>query len=76
MTELYAAIISAAIAVVGAVMTYLTTYLKTKAIKQRIAEIEEFFETDEGEYYIYCPKCNTRILLNQVKILYSKQKDK
>ena len=70
--ELLSAIISAAITVIGAISIYVVNYLKTKSLKQRLQTLEEFIASDETEYYIECPNCKQKIILNKVKILANK----
>lgn len=72
MEQLYAALISAAIAVVGALAAFLVSYLKTKSINKRLISLEEFINSDDIEYYVLCPKCGNKIVLSKVKILYNK----
>lgn len=72
MSELYAALIALAIAVVG----YFVSYFTNKRLKDKVATLEEFINSDDTEYYIECPNCKSKILLSKVKILVEKQKDK
>lgn len=70
--ELLSALLAAAIAIIGAVATYVVNYLKNKQFKQRLKTLEDFIASDETEYYIECPNCKTKIILNKVKILANK----
>ena len=72
MSELYAAVIALAVAVVG----YLISYVTNKKLRDKVATLEEFINSDDTEYYIECPNCKSKIVLNKVKILVEKQKDK
>ena len=72
MEQLYTALISAAIAVIGAISAFLVSYLKTKSINKRLISLEEFINSDDCEYYVLCPKCGNKIILNKVKILINK----
>ena len=72
MNELYTALIAVAIAALG----YLFTYLNNKKLKDRVITLEEFIASDDTEYYIECPNCKSKIILNKVKILVNKEKDK
>lgn len=72
-TELYTALISAGITVVGALVTFIVSFLKTKVDRQRLDTLEEFINGDDTEYYVECPKCGNKIILNKVKILINKQ---
>ena len=72
-TELMAAIIASAVTLIGAVTTYIVNYLKTKSLKKRLQTLEDFFASDDTEYYVTCPNCNSKIILNKIKIFTSKQ---
>ena len=74
MERLYAALIAAAITVIGALATYVSNTLKNKDIKKRIDSLEEFIASDDTEYYIECPNCNQKIILSKVKILVNRDK--
>lgn len=69
MSELYAAIIALAVAVVG----YLISYFTNKKLREKVSTLEEFINSDDTEYYIVCPNCKSKIILNKVKILVNKQ---
>lgn len=71
MNELYTALIAVAIAALG----YLFTYLNNKKLKDRVITLEEFIASDDTEYYIECPNCKSKIILNKVKILVNKDKN-
>ena len=73
MNELYAALIAAAITVIGALATYVVNNLKSKEIKNRLKSLEDFISSDDMTYYIECPNCKSKIILNKVKILVDKQ---
>ena len=72
MNELYTALIAVVVAALG----YLFTYLTNKKLKDRVITLEEFIASDDTEYYIECPNCKSKIILNKVKILVNKEKDK
>lgn len=76
MEQLYAALIASAISLIGALVAYLVSYLNNKKVKEKLQTLEEFINSDDTEYYIECPNCKSRIVLNKVKILVSKQTDK
>lgn len=76
MEQLYAALIASAISLIGALVAYLVSYLNNKKVKEKLQTLEEFINSDDTEYYIECPNCKSRIVLNKVKILVSKQSDK
>lgn len=70
--ELLSALLAAAIAIIGAVATYVVNYLKNKQIKERLKTLEDFIASDETEYYVECPNCKSKIILSKVKILVNK----
>lgn len=72
MSELYAALIALAIAVIG----YFVSYFTNKRLKDKVDTLEEFINSDDTEYYIECPNCKSKIILNKVKILVEKQNNK
>ena len=69
MSELYASLIALAIAAIG----YLISYLSNKKLRDKISTLEDFINSDDTEYYIVCPNCKSKIILNKVKILVNKQ---
>ena len=69
MSELYAALIALAIAVIG----YFVSYFTNKRLKDKVDTLEEFINSDDTQYYIECPNCKSKIVLNKVKILVEKQ---
>ena len=76
MEQLYAALIASAISLIGALVAYLVSYLNNKKVKEKLETLEEFINSDDTEYYIECPNCKSKIVLNKVKILVSRQTDK
>ena len=71
MSELYASLIALAVASIG----YLISYLTTRKLKNKLSTLEEFINSDDTEYYIECPNCKSKIVLNRVKILINRQKE-
>ena len=71
MSELYASLIALAVAVVG----YLISYFTNKKLREKVSTLEEFINSDDTEYYIECPNCKSKIVLNRVKILINRQKE-
>ena len=71
MSELYASLIALAVAAIG----YLISYLTTRKLKNKLDTLEEFINSDDTEYYIECPNCKSKIVLNRVKILINRQKE-
>ena len=76
MNELYTALIAGAITIIGALVTYVVNNIKNKQIRERIATLEDFIASDDTEYYIVCPNCNQKIVLNKIKILVNKESNK
>ena len=76
MEQLYAALIASAISLIGALVAYLVSYLNNKKVKEKLQTLEEFVNSDDTEYYIECPNCKSKIVLNKVKILVTRQTDK
>lgn len=68
MSELYAALISAGVAIVGAVAAYFISYFKSKQLKNEFDGIKEQLNDSNQLYYITCPNCGTKIYLNSVQI--------
>ena len=59
-----------------AVASYLISYFNNKKLKDKITTIEEALQSDEAEYYVICPNCQSKIVLSKVKILVDKQNAK
>lgn len=75
MNELYATLIAAAGILVSALASFLVSWMKSRALSKKIIALEDFFNSDETEYYVECPKCGNKIILNKVKIFCEKQKE-
>ena len=73
MTELYAALISAGVAIIGAVSAYAVSYLKSRQLKNELDGIKEQLNHSNQLYYITCPNCGTKIYLNAVQINVEKK---
>lgn len=67
--QLLTALIALAIAALG----YLTNYLSSLKLKKKVSTLEEFINSDDTEYYVVCPNCKQKIVLNKVKILVNKE---
>ena len=76
MNELYTALIAGAVTIIGTLVTYIVNSIRNKDVKNRLDTLEEFINSDDTEYYIECPKCKSKIILNKVKILQNKQNNK
>lgn len=66
-------IISALIALGIAVVGYITNLIINSKLKKKVITLEEYFHNDETEYYVICPNCSNKIVLNRARILYDKQ---
>lgn len=75
MNELYGALIAASGVLISTLSGFLVSWMKSRALSKKIIALEDFFNSDDTEYYIECPKCGNKIVLNKVKILYEKQKE-
>lgn len=75
MNELYGALIAASGVLISTLAGFLVSWMKSRALSKKIIALEDFFNSDDTEYYIECPKCGNKIILNKVKILYEKQKE-
>ena len=75
MNELYGALIAASGVLISTLAGFLVSWMKSRALSKKIIALEDFFNSDDTEYYIECPKCGNKIVLNKVKILYEKQKE-
>lgn len=75
MNELYGALIAALGVLISTLAGFLVSWMKSRALSKKIIALEDFFNSDDTEYYIECPKCGNKIILNKVKILYEKQKE-
>ena len=73
MEQLYAALIASAISLIGALVAYFVSYLNNKKVKEKLQTLEDFINSDDTEYYIECPNCKSKIILNKVKILINRQ---
>lgn len=73
MNELYGALIAATGVLVSTLAGLLVSWMKSRALSKKIIALEEFFNSDETEYYVECPKCGNKIILNKTKILINKQ---
>ena len=67
--QLISALVALAIAIVG----YITTILINRKNAVKIKNLEEFINSDETGYYVECPSCGQKIILNKVKILINKE---
>ena len=76
MNELYTALIAGAVTIIGALVTYIVNSIRNKDVKNRLDTLEEFINSDDTEYYIECPNCKSKIILNKVKILINRQNNK
>ena len=73
MEQLYAALIASAISLIGALVAYFVSYLNNKKVKEKLQTLEDFINSDDTEYYIACPNCKSKIILNKIKIFVNKQ---
>lgn len=68
MMEILTALVASAISIIGALTVFITSKLKTNALKEEMDAIKKAIAESDKLYYITCPNCNTKIYLSQVKI--------
>lgn len=66
--EILTALVASAVAIIGAVTSFILSYLKSKSIQNELSNIKEALGRSDKLYYIICPKCNTKIYLSRVSI--------
>ncbi len=68
MEQLYAALITAIIAIVGALSGFVVTWFNARKTKLKIKNLEDALKDSEGDYYIICPHCGNKIYLKKAKL--------
>lgn len=68
------AIIGALSAAVVAIINAISGNVKQKKLSEKVSRLENFLQSDNCEYIIQCPECNTKIYLSKVKI-YTEDKN-
>lgn len=66
--EILTALVASAIAIIGAVTSFILSYLKSKSIQNELSNIKEALGRSDKLYYIICPNCKTKIYLSRVSI--------
>ena len=66
--EILTALVASAVAIIGAVTSFILSYLKSKSIQNELSNIKEALGRSDKLYYIICPNCNTKIYLSRVSI--------
>lgn len=66
--EILTAIVASAVAIIGAVTSFILSYLKSKSIQNELSTIKEALGRSDKLYYIICPSCKTKIYLSRVSI--------
>lgn len=62
------AIIGALSAAAVAIINAVAGNVKQKRLSEKVSKLENFLQSDNCEYIIQCPQCNTKIYLSKVKI--------
>lgn len=65
--EILTALIASAVAIIGAVTSFVVSYLENKSRKREIKEIKESIKTATG-LYVVCPNCSTKLYLSKLEI--------
>ena len=68
MEEILKEILTYALPIAAAFAAYMVAKIDNKKIKERLKTFEEAIEDDESVYYVNCPKCGFKIILNNIKI--------
>lgn len=66
--EILTALVASAVAIIGAVTSFVLSYLKSKSIQNELSNIKEALGRSDKLYYIICPNCKTKIYLSRVSI--------
>lgn len=66
--EILTALVASAVAIIGAVTSFILSYLKSKSIQNELSNIKEALGRSDKFYYIICPNCKTKIYLSRVSI--------
>lgn len=66
--EILTALVASAVAIIGAVTSFILSYLKSKSIQNELSNIKEALGRSDKLYYIICPNCKTKIYLSRVSI--------
>ena len=66
--EILTSLVASAVAIIGAVTSFILSYLKSKSIQNELSNIKEALGRSDKLYYIICPNCKTKIYLSRVSI--------
>ena len=66
--EILTALVASVVAIIGAVTSFILSYLKSKSIQNELSNIKEALGRSDKLYYIICPNCKTKIYLSRVSI--------
>lgn len=66
--EILTALVASAVAIIGAVTSFILSYLKSKSIQNDLNNVKEALGRSDKLYYIICPNCKTKIYLSRVSI--------
>lgn len=66
--EILTALVASTVAIIGAVTSFILSYLKSKSIQNELSNIKEALGRSDKLYYIICPNCKTKIYLSRVSI--------
>lgn len=66
--EIITALVASAVAIIGALTSFIVAYLENKARKKEITELKQSLRSATN-LYVVCPECSTKIYLSKVDIL-------
>lgn len=69
MGALYAALIPAIIAVIGAAASFVVSWLNKKKTENELATIRAAIDGADGNFYVKCPACGAKIYLKSAQIV-------
>ena len=75
MNEILKEAITYILPIVAAGAAYVIAKIDNKKVKERLKTFEEALQDDDRIYYVNCPKCGFKIILNNVKIKSDDKKE-
>ena len=67
MNEIFKEAITYILPIVAAFAAYMIAKIDNKKVKERLKTFEDALQDDDRIYYVNCPKCGFKIILNNVK---------
>lgn len=66
--EIITALVASAVAIIGALTSFIVAYFENKARKKEITKLKQSLRSATN-LYVVCPECSTKIYLSKVDIL-------